>query len=136
MGPRRDLPNLRQPGRTSGDGARHVVARGLARRSGSGLSACQSPAIASGAMDFLRDDEQARVLEQERGAMLVAGEPGTGKSAVLRERFARLIESGADPERVALVVRTRRAKGEARAHLFDRLRASLPGMKVFTVYGL
>ena len=87
-------------------------------------------------MDFLPDDEQARVLEHERGAMLVAGEPGTGKSAALRERFARLIEAGADSERVALVVRTRRAKAEARAHLFDRLRASLPGMTVFTVYGL
>ncbi|HEX9312035.1 MAG TPA: ATP-dependent helicase, partial [Actinomycetota bacterium] len=87
-------------------------------------------------MDFLPDDEQVRVLGHERGAMLVIGEPGTGKSAVLRERFARLIEGEADPERVVLVVRTRWAKAEARAHLFDRLRASLPGLKVLTVYGL
>src|SRR5439155_26133126 len=136
MGPRRHLPNLRQPGRTSGDGARHVVAGVWRGDPAPGLPACRTPAIASGAMDFLPDDEQARVLEHERGAMLVAGEPGTGKSAALRERFARLIEAGADSERVDRVVRTRRAKAEARAHLFDRLRASLPGMTVFTVYGL
>src|SRR6266540_5936720 len=108
----------------------------LARRSGSGASGVSYPGDSIGAMDFLPDDEQARVLEHDRSAMLVAGEPGTGKSAVLRERFARLIEAGADPERVVLVVRTKRAKAEARAHLFDRLRASLPGLKVLTVYGL
>src|SRR6266516_4868906 len=108
----------------------------LARRSGSGASGVSYPGDSIGAMDFLPDDEQVRVLGHERGAMLVIGEPGTGKSAVLRERFARLIEGEADPERVVLVVRTRWAKAEARAHLFDRLRASLPGLKVLTVYGL
>jgi hypothetical protein len=43
------------------------------------------------------------------GAALITGGPGTGKTAVLRERFARLIEAGAEPERTALVLGSRRA---------------------------
>jgi len=66
----------------------------------------------------------------------LTGGPGTGKTAVLRERFARLIEGGADPERVALVVRSRWARSEARAALLDRLRTSLPALKVLTVQAL
>lgn len=68
--------------------------------------------------------------------MLVDGGPGTGKTAVLRERFAKLIESGADPERVVWVVGSARAKDEARASLLDRLPASLPGLHVVTIHGL
>ena len=68
--------------------------------------------------------------------MLVTGGPGTGKSSVLRERFARLIEGGADPERIALVVGSRRARDAARAGLLERLPASLPGLRVLTIHGL
>jgi superfamily I DNA/RNA helicase/RecB family exonuclease len=66
----------------------------------------------------------------------VSGSPGTGKTAVLRERLARLIEGGADPERVALVVRTRAARRASRRVLLDRLARSLPGVNVLTVHGL
>src|SRR5438094_33816 len=52
---------------------------------------------------FEADPEQARVLSHRRGALLVTGQAGTGKTAVLEERFAGLLEDGADPERVALV---------------------------------
>ena len=87
-------------------------------------------------MEFLPDPRQAEVLDHARGPLLVTGPPGSGKTAVLRERFARLIESGADPERVALVVRRRKARSAARAFLLERLRASLPGLTVLTVHGL
>jgi len=87
-------------------------------------------------MHFEPDPEQSKVLDQRRGALLVTGEPGTGKTAVLRERFARLIEEGSDPERVALVVRTKQARREARRALLERLSRPLPGMKVMTVHGL
>jgi superfamily I DNA/RNA helicase/CRISPR/Cas system-associated exonuclease Cas4 (RecB family) len=87
-------------------------------------------------MEFLPDERQAEVLEHSRGALLVAGGPGTGKTAVLRERLARLIEGGADPERVALVVRTKGARAAARAALLERLRSSLPSLRVLTVHGL
>ena len=79
---------------------------------------------------------QSRVLAHERGPMLVAGAGGTGKSAVLRERFARLVEGGADPERVALVVGSKRARAEASRALLERLRRSLPGLRVQTIHGL
>ena len=64
---------------------------------------------------FEPDPEQRRVLDHAEGPLLVSGGFGVGASAVLRERFARLVESGADPERVALVVGSRRARDEARA---------------------
>lgn len=85
---------------------------------------------------FDPDLQQCRVLDLERGALLVTGGPGTGKSAVLRERFARLVDRGADPERVVLVVRTKAAKQAARTALLGRLSRSLPGVKVLTVHGL
>ena len=68
--------------------------------------------------------------------MLVTGGPGTGKTAVLLERFARLLEAGADPERVALVVGTRRAHAEARDALLARFPGSLPELRVVTIHGL
>jgi superfamily I DNA/RNA helicase/RecB family exonuclease len=55
---------------------------------------------------------------------------------VLRERFARLVEDGADPERVALVVGSRRARLAARDALIARLPASLPSLQVTTFHGL
>jgi superfamily I DNA/RNA helicase/RecB family exonuclease len=85
---------------------------------------------------FSPDARQAEALAHERGPMLVTGGPGSGKTAVLRERFARLIEGGADPERVALVLGSRRARDEARRALFGRLDRSLPGLHVLTVHGL
>ena len=88
------------------------------------------------APSFSPDDAQRRVLDHGDGALLVTGGSGTGKSSVLRERFARLIEGGADPERVALVVGSRRARDAARAGLLERLPASLPGLRVLTVHGL
>jgi superfamily I DNA/RNA helicase/RecB family exonuclease len=85
---------------------------------------------------FDSDPDQSAVLDHTRGPLLVTGPPGSGKTWVLRERFARLIENGADAERVALVVRTRSARQDARSFLLQRLRASLPGLKVLTVHGL
>lgn len=84
---------------------------------------------------FLPDDAQARVLEHRRGPLLVTGVPGTGKTAVLRERFARLVEGGGDAERIALFTLSRRAAREARDHLIRRLGRSLPELPVYTVHG-
>ena len=82
------------------------------------------------------DPRQRVVLDHADGAMLVSGGSGTGKTAVLRERFARLVEGGADPERVALVVGSRRARDEARRLLLERLPVALPNLTVVTIQGL
>jgi superfamily I DNA/RNA helicase len=82
------------------------------------------------------DPAQARVLDHASGALLVTGAAGTGKTAVLRERFARLIEAGSDPERVALIVGSKRARNEARAALLQRMRRSMPTLRVLTIHGL
>src|SRR3990170_1172740 len=81
-------------------------------------------------------DTQSSVLAHERGAMLVEGAAGTGKTWVIRERFARLVEGGADPERVALIVGSRRARQAARDALITRLPASLSSLHVLTFHGL
>lgn len=85
---------------------------------------------------FDPDPEQRRVLDHAEGPLLVAGGFGTGKTTVLRERFARLIERGEDPDRMALVVGSRRAREEAREALRLRLPIPLPSLRVTTVHGL
>lgn len=85
---------------------------------------------------FSPDPRQAEVLAHQAGSLLVTGVAGTGKTAALRERFAGLIEGGADPERVALVLGSRRARDGSRRALLQRLDASLPGLHVLTLHGL
>ena len=82
------------------------------------------------------DPDQQRVLEHASGPLLVTGGFGHGKTAVLRERFLKLIGGGADPDRVALVVGSRGAKDEARRALLSRLPGSLPALRIVTAHGL
>jgi superfamily I DNA/RNA helicase len=85
---------------------------------------------------FSPDLSQASVLSHETGALLAVGIAGTGKTAVLQERFARLLEAGADPERTVLVVGSIRARDAVRTALLRRLSSSLPGLQVVTAHGL
>jgi superfamily I DNA/RNA helicase/RecB family exonuclease len=85
---------------------------------------------------FQPDPSQQKVLDHDRGSLLIGGSAGTGKSWVLRERFARLIEAGAEPERVVLVVGGVGPRDQARAALLDRLSGSLPSLQVVTAHGL
>lgn len=86
-------------------------------------------------MPFEADADQQRVLDHDAGALLLVGPPGSGKTILLRERLARLVEEGADPERMALFTLHRRAAREAREALLRRLGRSLPDLPVVTVHG-
>jgi superfamily I DNA/RNA helicase len=85
---------------------------------------------------FTPDPDQQAVLGHRSGPLLVTGTAGTGKSWVLRERFAQLVESGADPERIALVVGSRRARQDTRDALIARVPSSLSSLHVLTFHGL
>jgi superfamily I DNA/RNA helicase/RecB family exonuclease len=85
---------------------------------------------------FDPDPEQQAVLAHASGPLLVRGGFGTGKTTVLRERFLSLIQGGADPDRVVLVLGSRRARDEARRALLPRLPGSVPSLRVATVHGL
>ncbi|HEV3475498.1 MAG TPA: ATP-dependent helicase, partial [Actinomycetota bacterium] len=81
------------------------------------------------------DPSQAPVVRLDSGAVLVTGPPGSGKTTLLLERFARLVEGGADPEGVALFLLSRRAVRDAREDLVRRIGRSLPDLPVFTAHG-
>lgn len=108
--------------------------------SSSGAIGSEKPSLATASLQgkapFVPDADQRRVLEHDSGPLLVTGASGTGKTTVLGERFAALLEAGADPERVALVVGSRRARDRAREALLDRLGMALPNLVVVTVQGL
>ncbi|MGH2697072.1 MAG: UvrD-helicase domain-containing protein, partial [Actinomycetota bacterium] len=81
------------------------------------------------------DPAQGQVLDHASGPLLVTGPPGSGKTALLRERYVRLVEGGADPARVALFALGRRAARETKDAVIRRLARSLPEVPVFTVHG-
>jgi superfamily I DNA/RNA helicase len=81
------------------------------------------------------DAAQAPVLDLAQGPLLVEGPPGSGKTALLRERFARLVEGGVAPERVVLLVLDRRAARDARDQVIHRLGRSVPDLPVHTAHG-
>ena len=81
------------------------------------------------------DPEQQQIVDHPAGALLVTGGPGSGKTWALRERFARLIESGTDPEKVALFTLTRRAGRDARDQVARRLGRSVSDLRIFSVHG-
>jgi superfamily I DNA/RNA helicase/RecB family exonuclease len=57
------------------------------------------------------------VLEHREGFLRVLGGPGTGKTSLLLRSAVRRIAEGVDPERVLILVGSRRAAGELRERL-------------------
>ena len=69
------------------------------------------------------------VLEHDAGPLRVVGGPGTGKTTLLLAAAARHIRSGAEPERVLLLVGSRRAAGELRARLTTLVHGTVDGAR-------
>lgn len=65
--------------------------------------------------------EQQEVVEHVQGPILVASVAGSGKTAALVGRVARLVEKGIDPKRILAVTFSRRAAREMQERLDARL---------------
>jgi len=75
-----------------------------------------------GRPEFAFTPAQRAVIDHVAGAMLVAAGPGTGKTRVIVERIARLIEGGhARPQAILALTFARRAAGEMQVRLAERL---------------
>jgi DNA helicase-2/ATP-dependent DNA helicase PcrA len=79
---------------------------------------------------------QARVVEHPGGPLLVAGGPGTGKTTVLVERFARLVGAGLQPEAVLTLAGAPAAVARLRRLLEDRVERPYEELAVHTVHDL
>jgi ATP-dependent exoDNAse (exonuclease V) beta subunit len=90
---------------------------------------------------FTPDQQKAiDIGKRQLDACVVAG-PGSGKTTVLVEYFARLVEAGVDPLRILAITFTEKAAGNMRKKLAERFQDS-PGMRakierawVSTVHG-
>jgi ATP-dependent exoDNAse (exonuclease V) beta subunit len=94
-------------------------------------------------LGFSPNDEQHAAIEA-RGTVFVSAGAGTGKTAVLVERFVRAVcDDGVDVESVLVITYTRKAAGELRsrirAALIERgrhdLARSLDGAWISTIHG-
>src|SRR5258708_12327941 len=76
---------------------------------------------------FIPDDPQRQAIEHVHGPMLVVAGAGTGKTSVLTNRIARLVEGGhARPEEILALTYTKNAAAEMR----DRVRVLLDGKDI------
>ncbi len=66
-------------------------------------------------------DEQLKAIQAE-GSVIVSAAAGSGKTAVLTERIARLIAEGTDIDRFLVVTFTRAAAAEMKKRIGDKLR--------------
>lgn len=70
---------------------------------------------------FQWTEEQETVIGQKGGNMAVLAGPGSGKTAVLVERYVRLVESGISPSNILLLVFTNKVADEIRQRIAAQL---------------
>ncbi len=79
---------------------------------------------------FTPNSKQKQAIEHLHGPMLVLAGAGTGKTTVLVERIAWLIEQGhAKPEEILAITFTDNAADELKSRVEKRLRRKTPGVK-------
>jgi len=92
-------------------------------------------------VDFTASQQRAVDIAQGRRDTCIVAGPGSGKTTVLVEYFRRLVESGADPQRILAITFTEKAAGNMRGKLGEALqgnpvlRARLERAWVSTVHG-
>lgn len=85
---------------------------------------------------FVFTDEQERVIGFREGRLAVFAGPGSGKTAVLVERYCRMIEEGYSPAHIVLVVFTNKVADEIRSRIAKRLRLNTEQRKQLNVFTL
>jgi DNA helicase-2/ATP-dependent DNA helicase PcrA len=75
--------------------------------------------------------EQARAAAIGRGAVRVVAGAGTGKTAVIAERFRRLVAGGASPASILVMTFTDRAAAEMRQRIEDLIGEPAPAVGTF-----
>ena len=75
--------------------------------------------------------EQARAAAIGRGAVRVVAGAGTGKTAVIAERFRRLVAGGASPASILVMTFTERAAAEMRERIEDLIGEPAPAVGTF-----
>jgi DNA helicase-2/ATP-dependent DNA helicase PcrA len=75
--------------------------------------------------------EQARAAAIGRGAVRVVAGAGTGKTAVIAERFRRLVAAGASPSSILVMTFTERAAAEMRQRIEDLIGQPAPAVGTF-----
>src|SRR5580692_8965347 len=78
--------------------------------------------------------EQGAAVEHGDGPLLVLAGAGTGKTRVLVQRIAHLIETGAEPWTILAVTFTNKAAGEMRARLRELLGVRADAMWIGTFH--
>ncbi|TAN33344.1 ATP-dependent helicase [bacterium] len=78
--------------------------------------------------------EQRRAAALGRGPVRVVAGAGTGKTAVIAERFRRLVASGVAPEAILVMTFTERAAGEMRQRIEDLV--GVPAAAVGTFHSI
>src|SRR5438105_8457826 len=75
--------------------------------------------------------EQSRAAALGAGPVRVVAGAGTGKTAVIAERFGRLVASGISPASILVMTFTERAANEMRERIEERIQAPAPAVGTF-----
>lgn len=82
------------------------------------------------------DDEQMAAVEHGTGPALVLAGAGSGKTRVLTERVARLVEQGVDPAKIMVSTFTNKATEEMRDRLEQRIGTKATDLCLGTLHSL
>ncbi|WP_370005518.1 ATP-dependent helicase [Methanothermobacter sp. KEPCO 2] len=80
-------------------------------------------------------DEQRRAVEHFTGPMLVVAGPGAGKTRIIVERVAQLIEErGVDPGSLVVITFTKKAADELKERILGRVGSRAEEMQISTIH--
>lgn len=81
--------------------------------------------------------QQREAITHQQGPLQVMAGPGSGKTFVIEQRAAALIDQGAMPESIGIVTFTRKAAGELRGRIEERIGAEIAQrMRIQTTWSL